>query len=370
LRRRRKSLFYIPKHEKISDRMLLSRLTLSALTVGLCLVLLCTTTLALFADSVTSGSNVLEAATFDVVVTDGNGNPISLSGPDADGAYVYTCGLSCNDTHTFKFTAAGTASKGYCVIEADGVPIYTDAILSGGMPFGLTFTAGQHTQIKFTPVWGTRTSSTLSLRDMTASDGDIIYISETPHEIYMVEEGATLQALSEHYGVAVEDILLYNGITELQTGDMIKIPGTAVTEPYTVPVEETKDSEESENADAGEESEVGGEGDVEDSSVSSEEPSEPDAPASQPDNQAQPGEPSDEPSDVPSGQPTEQPSDNPGDSPLPETPDAEIQVATGPEPEKGTQEPDKEPEPKPEPAEPAPQEEQLPSGEGNTDEVQ
>lgn len=69
-----------------------------------------------------------------------------------------------------------------------------------------------------------------------------------PFATYTVPEGATLDDISKHYGIAPADIQAFNPNIEIKAGAVIRIPGVAPDAPPYVPpakAEETKKTEES-----------------------------------------------------------------------------------------------------------------------------
>lgn len=72
-----------------------------------------------------------------------------------------------------------------------------------------------------------------------------------PYAYYTVEENATIEGISEYYGVSAYDILYYNVVTELPlVGTQIKIPGVSPdTIPYVAPPAETSEPDGSDQPD-------------------------------------------------------------------------------------------------------------------------
>lgn len=58
-----------------------------------------------------------------------------------------------------------------------------------------------------------------------------------PYAIYIIEENATLEGISEYYGVSLADIVIYNHFAEPVVGYKLKIPGVSPdTTPYVAPL--------------------------------------------------------------------------------------------------------------------------------------
>lgn len=218
--------FYVPKYEKVPDTVFAARTVLSVLSAVLCVVLLCSGTYAYFTDSVSAGSNKLNTATFQIVVTDSTGTALT-------GEYI--CGITQDDMHTFTLTASGTASTGYCAItieDPENTSTYYTAQMSANEPvLTLAIQAAEGSKITFVPQWGTSANYAVNQED-TYGDGETVVHSATAVVLHTVADGDTLDLLAQHYQVDAADILSYNGLTELSAvGTQIKIPNTAVSEP-------------------------------------------------------------------------------------------------------------------------------------------
>lgn len=230
-----KEFFYVPKHAEVPDRVLKTRTILSFLTSFVCFVIFCSSTYAWFNSNRNCDIQPIKAAEVSLKVQSGEWYEIS----DKDNYVTYICPQATNDTHSFTIANVGTASTGYCVINAGGQTFRTDQI-EKGESLTLKIQAAKGTEITFFANWGSyqNTTATYSVSEGNSypvyGDGDCIVISTTPYEVYTVAEGATLELIAEHYGVSALDILLYNGIEELTVGEEIKIPNTAVTEPLVI----------------------------------------------------------------------------------------------------------------------------------------
>lgn len=230
-----KEFFYVPKHAKVPDRVFKTRTILSFLTSFVCFVIFCSSTYAWF--NANRNCDIQPIQTAEVLLTVQSGEWYATS--DSENHVSYTCPLAENDNHSFTITNVGTASTGYCVINADGETFNTVQIGKGDS-LTLTIQAAIGTEITFSTNWGSYHNGIAfySVSDGKSypiyGDGDYIVISTTSYEIYTVAEGATLELIAEHYGVSASDILLYNGIGELIVGEEIKIPNTEVTEPLVI----------------------------------------------------------------------------------------------------------------------------------------
>ena len=254
---------------KISDQMFCARMFISVSCMLVCMVAMISSSYAWFMASVSSEQNRISSANYALEIWYEDDDELSVELEDGwsrleseDGIYRYECGLACEDKHIFTLKSTGSASKGYCEIIVTGPPdadeaeietvkrssrgneensqdnielsktSYYTELIGQGESLEVRVEAARGSVIEFVPVWGTSGArATYSLRRPS-----IFYInySTTPYIEYLVVEGVTLEDLAEYYGVSDEDICIYNDITELTVGDMIKIPGVGdmEMEPY------------------------------------------------------------------------------------------------------------------------------------------
>ena len=219
-----KELFYIPKHEKLPDKVFRCRMGLSLLTILACTAIMAASTFALFYSEVSTDHSTISGAYYSLTV-DGTEN----------GTYI--CPLAFEDKHTFEIKADGTATTGYCKIQVGADIYYTEQIFQGHS-LNLTIRAAKGTPIIFTPGWGALSEDTC---------GNEIVHSATPSTVYTVEPTARLSSIAAHYSVTEEDILIYNNLLAatvdeesstplLPVGMELKIPNSAENvESYKVP---------------------------------------------------------------------------------------------------------------------------------------
>lgn len=219
-----KELFYIPKHEKLPDKVFRSRMAASLLTILACITAMVGSAFAFFYQDVSTDNSTLTAAYYSVAVDIAEEN-------------TYIAPLMYEDKHTFEITANGTATTGYCKIQVGEQTYYTEQI-ARGETLTLTIQAAKDTVITFSPGWGTHSE------DVCANE---IIHSVTPSTVYTVEPTARLSSIAAHYGVTEEDILIYNNLLAatvaeesttplIPVGMELKIPNPAENvEPYRVP---------------------------------------------------------------------------------------------------------------------------------------
>ena len=221
-----KELFYIPKHEKLPDKVFRCRMAVSLLTILACTAVMAASTLALFFSEVSTDNSTIASAHYSVTIENTENE-------------TYICPLAYEDKHTFEIKAGGTATTGYCIIRVSENTYYTEQIPQGSA-LTLTVQAAKDTVITFSPGWGVLTENTC---------GNEIIHSTTPSTIYEVEPTARLASIAAHYGVTEESILVYNNLLAataevegesntplLTVGMELKIPNPAENvEPYKVP---------------------------------------------------------------------------------------------------------------------------------------
>lgn len=223
-----KELFYIPKHEKLPDKVFRCRMITLLLTMLACTAVLITSTWAWFTMNVATQATTVASAYYSVSVDNAE-----------SGRYI--CPLTYEDKHTFVITADGTATTGYCKIQV-GEQVYYTKQIPQGSSLVLTVQAEKGTHIIFTPGWGLLSNFTSE----SPCESEIHH-SVTPHTVYTVEPTARLSSIAAHYGVTEEDILIYNNLLLaivaeedttplLPVGMELKIPNPAENvEPYSVP---------------------------------------------------------------------------------------------------------------------------------------
>lgn len=120
--------FYIPKHGKIRETVMLVRVAVAVAIVIACLAAMSFTAYAYFSYNVTSGSNVIKAANFktevQVKITDGNGNVLDngqITPITGDHKNFRIEGLEVGECYavTITRTTNSTAKTGFVIVSAD-----------------------------------------------------------------------------------------------------------------------------------------------------------------------------------------------------------------------------------------------------------
>lgn len=221
-----REFFYVPKYEKMTDKVFKGRIGLSVLTMIVCCALFCATTFAWF--------NSLQNTTVSPIVAADYSLSVEVNGQALD-TNEYICPLTTEDRHVFSITASGTATTGYCQITVNGQS-YTTVSIPKETSLALTIVAAQGEEISFSAHWGA-----------CSDEGDrygnnaVVHVSNTPYQLYTVAENVTLEQIAAYYHVSAADILSYNGISQITIGAEIKIPNTNVTKPLVISEEPTED---------------------------------------------------------------------------------------------------------------------------------
>lgn len=256
--------FYIPKHGKVREKVMFTRMVSVIAIVIMCLAAISFSAYAYFSYNITSGSNIIKAANFEAsvsVIANSSSDPITVT---KDGK-IQTVTLSAG-TYTVKLTAGdSTADTGFCIVTIGKDTFFTDQIgkdvAKNLTDASVTFTlkVPVETKITFLSHWGTSSfygyenhdCNPLYIEDQneidlmialngvneSSSDEGQGNTNETtiPSEvIHTVVAGETLSAIAAKYGAYAEQIAIYNEITNkniIYEGQRLKIPPTG----YEVP---------------------------------------------------------------------------------------------------------------------------------------
>jgi len=120
--------FYIPKHGKVREKVMLTRIAMTVTIVIMCLAAMSITAYAYFSYNITSGSNIIKAATFEtqvqVQITDADGKAVDnsqITPITSDHKKFRIEGLEVGKwyTVTIAHTELSTAKTGCVVVTAD-----------------------------------------------------------------------------------------------------------------------------------------------------------------------------------------------------------------------------------------------------------
>lgn len=140
---------------EMSDKTTKSALFSSFLALVLCCALLMGLTFAWFTDTVSTGSNRVESASYRIeVIVNESEEELEEKGA----GFVYVCPATESDSHTFQVKASGTATKGYCeIIVVSGEvtsTVYSEQMYTDGVAVEVTLYAPEGSMITFYPHWG------------------------------------------------------------------------------------------------------------------------------------------------------------------------------------------------------------------------
>ena len=159
--------FYIPKHGKIREKVMLTRIVTTITIVIMCLAAMSITAYAYFSYNITSGSNTIKAASFytdvTVQITDADGNAVETITTNTSDHKSHSATLDANKTYTItiKHNARSTAQTGFVIITADKCETKYHTQQLGrdgdGNTYTITFklTPGANTVVTFRSHWGT-----------------------------------------------------------------------------------------------------------------------------------------------------------------------------------------------------------------------
>lgn len=172
--------FYVPKHGRVREKVLLARITVTVAFIIMCLAGMSITAYAYFSSNVSSTLNSIHTANYSLKI-ENNGTALESD--------TFTCNGAQNDTYTFTLTPDGTAENGYCRIEVVSgektETCYTTQIFKTAgdnndriTSLTLSVRAAVGSKIIFTPQWGTSVNYSVN-QDKLYKNGDCIDVLGT-----------------------------------------------------------------------------------------------------------------------------------------------------------------------------------------------
>ncbi len=161
--------FYIPKHGKIREKVMLARVAITVVIMVVCLAAMSITAYAYFSYNITSGSNIIKSASFytdvTVQITAEDGTAVDTITTNTSDHKSHSAELSANKTYTItvKHNDRSTAQTGFVIVTADGCETKYHTQQLGrdgdGNTYTITFklTPGANTVVTFRSHWGTST---------------------------------------------------------------------------------------------------------------------------------------------------------------------------------------------------------------------
>ena len=123
--------FYIPKHEKVREKVMLTRLVSTITVIVLCMAAMSFTAYAYFSYNITSGYNIIRSANFKTKVQvqifdlDGNAVESNINPITSDYKSFKIEGLTVGETYTVNISPVKdekSAKTGFIILTADNCP--------------------------------------------------------------------------------------------------------------------------------------------------------------------------------------------------------------------------------------------------------
>lgn len=241
--------FYIPKHGKVREKVMLTRIAMTVTIVIMCLAAMSITAYAYFSYNITSGSNIIKSASFYTDVTvqitaeDGTaGDTITTNTSDHKS---HSAELSANKTYTItvKHNDRSTAQTGFVIVTAEGCETRYHTQQLGrdgnGNTYTITFklTPGANTIVTFRSHWGTSTyygyagdsDNNIEEYILDGEDIELVISGSKPNKVSSQSEDTTDKS--------EESTITPSTSTNTTTGT--ETPSTQTSESTTTPSTET-----------------------------------------------------------------------------------------------------------------------------------
>lgn len=217
-----------------------------------CIGISCGFARAYFVTERAAADNEVKIASYSVTVyPEDSDEPLATDGM---GRATYICPLAQDDLHLFYLMAEGTAYSGHCTVtvtSADKTERHTIDLVPGDTG-AAAVQAAEGCTLTFAFNWGAGEDA-MSAQSASAvyaalgqnspaaggtQGGGALYFiphSETPHLEYTVAEGASLSGIASYYGVSLDALRAYNGLTADPADPMGKAPleaGLTLSVPY------------------------------------------------------------------------------------------------------------------------------------------
>ena len=255
--------FYIPKHGKVREKVMLARVAMTVVIMVVCLAAMSITAYAYFSHNVTSGSNIIKSASFYTDVTvqitaeDGTaGDTITTNTSDHKS---HSAELSANKTYTItvKHNDRSTAQTGFVIVTAEGCETRYHTQQLGrdgnGNTYTITFklTPGANTIVTFRSHWGTSTyygyagdsDNNIEEYILNGEDIELVISGSKPNKVSSQSEDTTDK--SEESAITPSTNTTTGTETpSTQTSESTTTPSTETSTPVeTTPLETTGESE-------------------------------------------------------------------------------------------------------------------------------
>ena len=271
--------FYIPKNGKIGDKVMAAWAVLTALFMVGCLAVMSLSAYAYFTCTVSSGTNVLRSADFDITVSVTNTASNNDVTANTDETYTLPSGR-----YTVSLIRSGSARTGFGVVTVKvGDAVYTFHTQQLGLSgengeseFSFTLDLESEAMVTVVPYWGTSRyygytdgqiesgylcdgnsvivipapasvgqeaeEESPSAEEVPENDGEAEEPAQTEESVYVVKSGDTLWKIGLEYGVSHTILAAYNNIPDsrkIQPGQQIRIPPSGWQPPVETTAPET-----------------------------------------------------------------------------------------------------------------------------------
>ena len=254
--------FYVPKHGKVRENVMMTRLAVTVVTMLLCLFAMTLTAYAYFSYNVSSAFNVIKSSNFDVSIqiTD-NESEVAVNKIDNTTHTVY---LEADKTYsvTLDESENSTANTGFCIVTAQGCPLVyhtqqlgADESAEGGRTDIIKFElkVNVSTVVNFISHWGT---SSYYDEYKAKGDNDSLYITNgevismtitgTPAENSEFEEETTIETTTipttSQVTTTAPKTTVSTTVNTTTTTEVSTTQPTTTLQTETTPVETTVDS--------------------------------------------------------------------------------------------------------------------------------
>lgn len=168
---------HVPEEGKVREKVFIGRIVVAIVCMVCCLSAMGFSAYAYFTSSITSGSNIIQAATYGVEVTIAPSVGAAIEA-NTDNSLLYE--NIGSGTYVVTLKATGTATTGYCKIEITGsektVTLFTQQMApKENMSFTLVLNGGAN--IIVTPQWGTYSNRSVVVGN--GSTQEILLVAET-----------------------------------------------------------------------------------------------------------------------------------------------------------------------------------------------
>ena len=255
--------FYIPKHGKVREKVMLTRIAMTVTIVIMCLAAMSITAYAYFSYNITSGSNIIKSASFytdvTVQITAEDGTAVDTITTNTSDHKSHSAELSANKTYTItvKHNDRSTAQTGFVIVTAKGCETRYHTQQLGrdgnGNTYTITFklTPGANTIVTFRSHWGTSTyygyagdsDNNIEKYILDGEDIELVISGSKPNKVSTQSEDTTDK--SEESAITPSTNTTTGTETpSTQTSESTTTPSTETSTPVeTTPPEATGESE-------------------------------------------------------------------------------------------------------------------------------